>query len=183
MPQHELLACAQCGCFAFSCFEDFSIRANSIHDRELATLGELQAWFRSGDSDSSRIPMEGALHSLWPSVDVLASEIKSTPGLSRGIARARRLEVDFMRPLHSQPPDFSRGGLVPSGDFDKSSLRLKARGFHHPRKGTLNAASCVVRQAATPSSTKSTTGSSSPPAATEAPPNAPMLSESSPLRC
>ena len=42
-----------------------------------------------------------------------------------------------MRPLHSQPPDFSRGGLVPSGDFDKSSLRLKARGFHHPRKETL----------------------------------------------
>ena len=28
MPQHELLACAQCGCFAFSCFEDFAIRAN-----------------------------------------------------------------------------------------------------------------------------------------------------------
>ena len=26
MPQHELLACAQCGCFAFSCFEDFAIR-------------------------------------------------------------------------------------------------------------------------------------------------------------
>ena len=37
-----------------------------------------------------------------------------------------------MRPLHSQPPDFSRGGLVPSGDFDKYSLRLKARGFHQP---------------------------------------------------
>ena len=32
--------------------------------------------------------------------------------------RARRLEVDFMRPLHSQPPDFSRGSLVPFGDFD-----------------------------------------------------------------
>ena len=30
MPQHELLACAQCGCFAFSCFEDFAIRANSL---------------------------------------------------------------------------------------------------------------------------------------------------------
>ena len=29
MPQHELLACAQCGCFAFSCFEDFAIRAKS----------------------------------------------------------------------------------------------------------------------------------------------------------
>ena len=28
MPQHELLACAQCGCFAFSCFEDFAIRVN-----------------------------------------------------------------------------------------------------------------------------------------------------------
>ncbi len=28
MPQHELLACAQCGCFAFSRFEDFAIRAN-----------------------------------------------------------------------------------------------------------------------------------------------------------
>ena len=28
VPQHELLACAQCGCFAFSCFEDFAIRAN-----------------------------------------------------------------------------------------------------------------------------------------------------------
>ena len=26
VPQHELLACAQCGCFAFSCFEDFAIR-------------------------------------------------------------------------------------------------------------------------------------------------------------
>ena len=26
MPQHELLACAQCGCFAFSCFEDLAIR-------------------------------------------------------------------------------------------------------------------------------------------------------------
>ena len=30
MPQHELLACAQCGCFAFSCFEDFAIRVNNI---------------------------------------------------------------------------------------------------------------------------------------------------------
>ena len=30
MPQHELLACAQCGCFAFSCFEDFAIRVNSL---------------------------------------------------------------------------------------------------------------------------------------------------------
>ena len=29
MPQYELLACAQCGCFAFSCFEDFAIRAKS----------------------------------------------------------------------------------------------------------------------------------------------------------
>ena len=29
MPQHELLACAQCGCFAFSCFEDFAIRVKS----------------------------------------------------------------------------------------------------------------------------------------------------------
>ena len=29
MPQHELLACAQYGCFAFSCFEDFAIRAKS----------------------------------------------------------------------------------------------------------------------------------------------------------
>ena len=28
VPQHELLACAQCGCFAFSCFEDFAIRVN-----------------------------------------------------------------------------------------------------------------------------------------------------------
>ena len=24
VPQHELFACAQCGCFAFSCFEDFA---------------------------------------------------------------------------------------------------------------------------------------------------------------
>ena len=30
MPQHELLACAQCGCFAFSCFEDFAIRAKMM---------------------------------------------------------------------------------------------------------------------------------------------------------
>ena len=30
MPQHELLACAQCGCFAFSCFEDFAIRAKRV---------------------------------------------------------------------------------------------------------------------------------------------------------
>ena len=30
MPQHELLACAQCGCFAFSCFEDFAIRVRSF---------------------------------------------------------------------------------------------------------------------------------------------------------
>ena len=30
MPQHELLACAQCGCFAFSCFEDFAIRVKGI---------------------------------------------------------------------------------------------------------------------------------------------------------
>ena len=28
MPQHELLACAQCGCFAFSCFKDFAIRVS-----------------------------------------------------------------------------------------------------------------------------------------------------------
>ena len=33
MPQHELLACAQCGCFAFSCFEDFAIRVNSLFFR------------------------------------------------------------------------------------------------------------------------------------------------------
>ena len=30
MPQHELLACAQCGCFAFSCFEGFAIRVNFL---------------------------------------------------------------------------------------------------------------------------------------------------------
>ena len=38
MPQHELLACAQCGCFAFSCFEDFAIRVNcgsTAQDEEL----------------------------------------------------------------------------------------------------------------------------------------------------
>ena len=30
VPQHELLACAQCGCFAFSCFEDFAIRVKKL---------------------------------------------------------------------------------------------------------------------------------------------------------
>ena len=30
VPQHELLACAQCGCFAFSCFEDFAIRMTAM---------------------------------------------------------------------------------------------------------------------------------------------------------
>ena len=30
MPQHELPACAQCGCFAFSCFEDFAIRVYKL---------------------------------------------------------------------------------------------------------------------------------------------------------
>ena len=33
MPQHELLACAQCGCFAFSCFEDFAIRVKKYNHR------------------------------------------------------------------------------------------------------------------------------------------------------
>ena len=37
MPQHELLACAQCGCFAFSCFEDFAIRVNPYNMPELYT--------------------------------------------------------------------------------------------------------------------------------------------------
>ena len=37
MPQHELLACAQCGCFAFSCFEDFAIRVKE--SRGLVGLG------------------------------------------------------------------------------------------------------------------------------------------------
>ena len=44
--------------------------------------------------------------------------LNQPPALSRGIERARRLEVDFTRPLHSQPADFSRRCLVPFGDFD-----------------------------------------------------------------
>ena len=39
MPQHELFACAQCGCFAFSCFEDFAIR---VYYTGLAFPGEPQ---------------------------------------------------------------------------------------------------------------------------------------------
>ena len=38
MPQHELLACAQCGCFAFSCFEDFAIRVQSPQTPQLVGL-------------------------------------------------------------------------------------------------------------------------------------------------
>lgn len=40
---------------------------------------------------------------------------------------------------HSEPkpPDLSRGifRFVPAGDSNKPSLRLKARGFNHPRRG------------------------------------------------
>ena len=36
VPQRELLACAQCGCFAFSCFEDFAIRRHVSRHRHLA---------------------------------------------------------------------------------------------------------------------------------------------------
>ena len=40
VPQHELLACAQCGCFAFSCFEDFAIKVNGgSTDRRLIKFG------------------------------------------------------------------------------------------------------------------------------------------------
>ena len=38
MPQHELLACAQCGCFAFSCFEDFAIRVNRPLNEHLSKV-------------------------------------------------------------------------------------------------------------------------------------------------
>ena len=44
VPQHELLACAQCGCFAFSCFEDFAIRARSCRCDSMATS---QVWIWS----------------------------------------------------------------------------------------------------------------------------------------
>ena len=38
VPQHELLACAQCGCFAFSCFEDFAIRVNRPLNEHLSKV-------------------------------------------------------------------------------------------------------------------------------------------------
>ena len=50
--------------------------ANSVLDRELTTLGEVQAWFRTGTNHASRVAMEAALHSLWPDVEILACEAK-----------------------------------------------------------------------------------------------------------
>ena len=55
MPQHELLACAQCGCFAFSCFEDFAIRANSCSMMEDLT---------GVPFDSQRMPKRPRAHRL-----------------------------------------------------------------------------------------------------------------------
>ena len=46
VPQHELLACAQCGCFAFSCFEDFAIRAKTVSGKPGAVQS---SFFRSVD--------------------------------------------------------------------------------------------------------------------------------------
>ena len=50
MPQHELLACAQCGCFAFSCFEDFAITAGSLSvwGRWRQGVSRASAWYALG---------------------------------------------------------------------------------------------------------------------------------------
>lgn len=49
---------------------------------------------------------------------LLAASETARDGHLVKIVRARRLEVDFTRPLHSQPADISRRCLVPFGNFD-----------------------------------------------------------------
>ena len=53
MPQHELLACAQCGCFAFSCFEDFAISVKNL----LVLNDEAHHCYRAkpGESDEGKL--------------------------------------------------------------------------------------------------------------------------------
>ena len=58
VPQHELLACAQYGCFAFSCFEDFAIRVKWQRREELdiakcASLGVLRSGPNRGHTTMS----------------------------------------------------------------------------------------------------------------------------------
>ncbi len=56
MPQHELLACAQCGCFAFSCFEDFAIRANLTKGGALKVISKNSVMrYRGTDKSSPEI--------------------------------------------------------------------------------------------------------------------------------
>ena len=60
MPQHELLACAQCGCFAFSCFEDFAIRANSPsgNSRAIQHWTPSTAYFNAQDTSMTDVAAE-----------------------------------------------------------------------------------------------------------------------------
>ena len=75
MPQHELLACAQCGCFAFSCFEDFAIRVNSWSSdgRTLAatqtdpvTLSDI--WLFTLDGNVPRLWLQTAIVETVPAI-------------------------------------------------------------------------------------------------------------------
>jgi sarcosine oxidase len=50
--------------------------ANSVHDAHPATLDELGAWFRNGDSDRAKEAMTRALRSLWPDLDFLSMETR-----------------------------------------------------------------------------------------------------------
>ena len=148
VPQHELLACAQCGCFAFSCFEDFAIRLsyrqNSARDLRCALNGA-QAPLLQRDAYTS------------PTVNSASTVGFASGAARRGQSRGRDTDLEWSRSssrpmdrLHDYreaPPSMGRRTLSQSIQILRHSTQnsrstFESRGRFTERRRT---ASCCRR--------------------------------------
>ena len=84
VPQHELLACAQCGCFAFSCFEDVAIRVNMTAFRiggGAGNAGELQGFAVGGAAVGVADDVDGMVR--CHGIDELFAEYRRVPDIAK----------------------------------------------------------------------------------------------------
>ena len=119
MPQHELLACAQCGCFAFSCFEDFAIRVNTSAER-------LERWVLANTSGHETI-LTGNDTGEWIARWSKYSNASGSAGghLSKGLC------LLFLHPpAHGSEVSPAARNTLDSGRVTVSWWTHKIRGLH-----------------------------------------------------
>ena len=109
MPQHELLACAQCGCFAFSCFEDFAIRVNSTFGSDAWSSGPTPSALPSPiSSEPTPVPADDRLrfHDDEDALPVSPDSAQQHPKPA--------VDLREPRPFHGTAED---GELLPKSDI------------------------------------------------------------------